>query len=112
MYGRKNFLTQSFRIISSFFIGQIVFFYFFIDFFLFLVVLFEYDKRFAVYGSDFTFYDYNSPMDIPKQFQKSFDIVVADPPFLSEECLDKTSQTIKFLAKDKIILCTGIFQCL
>ncbi|XP_075216053.1 EEF1A lysine methyltransferase 1 isoform X2 [Lycorma delicatula] len=30
-----------------------------------------------------------------------------DPPFLSEECLQKTAVTVKFLAKDKIILCTG-----
>ena len=39
--------------------------------------------------------------------EKSFDVVVADPPYLSEECLQKTAQTINFLAKEKIILCTG-----
>ena len=32
---------------------------------------------------------------------------MADPPYLTEECLSKTVQTIKYLAKDKIILCTG-----
>lgn len=38
---------------------------------------------------------------------KHFDIVIADPPFLSEECLSKTCETIRILSKDKIILCTG-----
>lgn len=36
-----------------------------------------------------------------------FDLVIADPPFLSEECLTKTTETIKFLSKKNIVLCTG-----
>ena len=40
-------------------------------------------------------------------FGCSFDLVLADPPFLSDECLTKTAVTLKFLAKDKILLCTG-----
>nr|CAD7197756.1 unnamed protein product [Timema douglasi] len=71
------------------------------------VVLFEYDHRFAVYGQDFIFYDYNSPLEVPKHLEKSFDLVVADPPFLSEECLTKTAMTVKFLTSRNIILCTG-----
>ncbi|KAJ9592691.1 hypothetical protein L9F63_015635 [Diploptera punctata] len=71
------------------------------------VTLFEFDKRFAVYGDDFVLYDYKSPLNIPRNLAGSYEIVVADPPFLSEECLTKTAITIKFLAKDKIILCTG-----
>jgi 16S rRNA G966 N2-methylase RsmD len=70
-------------------------------------VLLEYDKRFASFGQDFVFYDYKSPLDIPRDLGSSFDIVIADPPFLSDECLTKTSVTIKFMAKEKIILCTG-----
>lgn len=69
--------------------------------------LFEYDDRFAVHGSDFIFYDYKSPLSIPRELASSFDLVIADPPFLSEECLTKTAVTIKFLMKEKIILCTG-----
>ena len=34
-------------------------------------------------------------------------MVFADPPFLSEECLTKTAVTLKYLAKRKIVLCTG-----
>ena len=71
-------------------------------------VLFEFDKRFAIYGDQFTYYDYNSPLDFGSSVDKqSFDIVFADPPFLSEECLSKVAQTINFLARGKIILCTG-----
>ncbi|KAL1139536.1 hypothetical protein AAG570_006519 [Ranatra chinensis] len=71
------------------------------------VALFEYDRRFTIYGSSFYPYDYKSPLDIPRHFSGYFDLVIADPPFLSEECLTKTAVTVKFLTKDKIIICTG-----
>ncbi|XP_053564498.1 EEF1A lysine methyltransferase 1 [Bombina bombina] len=72
------------------------------------VRLLEYDKRFSVYGEDFVFYDYNEPLNLPESLQPhSFDIVIADPPYLSEECLHKTAETIKYLTKEKILLCTG-----
>lgn len=70
--------------------------------------VFEYDQRFAVYGPDFVFYDYTRPLDLPERVvAHSFDVVVADPPYLSEECLQKTSETIKYLTRGKILLCTG-----
>ncbi|KZS14456.1 Lysine N-methyltransferase N6AMT2 [Daphnia magna] len=69
--------------------------------------LFEYDTRFSVYGDDFTFYDYRSPLEIPKDLGSSFEVVVADPPFLSEECLTKTALTMRYLSKGPLILCTG-----
>ncbi|KAM6178619.1 EEF1A lysine methyltransferase 1 [Rhynchocyon petersi] len=72
------------------------------------VRIFEYDKRFAIYGEEFIFYDYNNPLDLPEKIAAhSFDIVVADPPYLSEECLRKTSETVKYLTQGKILLCTG-----
>ncbi|XP_046492679.1 EEF1A lysine methyltransferase 1 [Neodiprion pinetum] len=71
------------------------------------VTLFEYDQRFAVFGSDFIPYDYKSPLEIPRELAGDFDLVLADPPFLSEECLTKTAVTIKFLSKKNIVLCTG-----
>lgn len=77
----------------------------------FSVYIFEYDRRFAIYGEEFVFYDYNNPLDLPEKIAPhSFDIVVADPPYLSEECLRKTSETIKFLTRGKILLCTGRCQ--
>ncbi|XP_063807700.1 EEF1A lysine methyltransferase 1 [Pseudophryne corroboree] len=72
------------------------------------VCLLEYDRRFSVYGDDFVFYDYSRPLDLPERLrQHSFDIVLADPPYLSEECLHKTAETIRYLTKGKILLCTG-----
>ena len=71
------------------------------------VKLLEYDRRFSCYGDDFIFYDYCNPLNVSDLEKHSFDVVVADPPFLSEECLTKTSVTIKYLTKKKIILCTG-----
>ncbi|XP_026481114.1 EEF1A lysine methyltransferase 1-like [Ctenocephalides felis] len=70
------------------------------------VKLLEYDKRFAVH-EDFVFYDYNEPLNLPKELEKYFDLVIMDPPFLAEECLTKASKTAKHLSKHKIILCTG-----
>ncbi|XP_075993975.1 EEF1A lysine methyltransferase 1 [Genypterus blacodes] len=68
----------------------------------------EYDRRFAAYGQDFVFYDYNEPLRLPDHVApQSFDIVLADPPYLSEECLSKVAQTIKYLSKSKVLLCTG-----
>lgn len=72
------------------------------------VYLFEFDRRFSIYGEEFIFYDYNNPLDFPVNIARhSFDIVIADPPYLSEECLRKTSETIKYLTRGKILLCTG-----
>jgi 16S rRNA G966 N2-methylase RsmD len=67
----------------------------------------EYDRRFAIYAEDFQFYDYKEPLNLPLEWKQNFDVVIADPPFLSEECLCKTAVTAKYLTKDKIILCTG-----
>ena len=71
------------------------------------VTLFEFDERFSAFGSDFVPYDYNDPLNFPHILIESYDLVIADPPFLSEECLTKTATTIKSLNKGKIIICTG-----
>ncbi|KAF7818904.1 protein-lysine N-methyltransferase N6AMT2 [Senna tora] len=75
--------------------------------------LLEYDKRFEQYGSDYTFYDYNKPMDLPSELKNAFKIVVADPPYLSQECLEKVAETISFLKKpgeSYLLLLTGAVQ--
>ena len=82
------------------------------------VKLFEYDKRFAsVAGKDFVYFDYKSPMTFGQLaseepelcLREYFDVIIADPPFLSEECMTKTSVTVRYLAKKeaKILYCTG-----
>ncbi|TRY89754.1 hypothetical protein DNTS_000004 [Danionella cerebrum] len=71
-------------------------------------VLLEFDRRFAVYGEEFVFYDYNNPLCLPEGLlPQTFDVVIADPPYLSEECLSKVALTVQYLTKDKILLCTG-----
>ncbi|KAB7498832.1 Protein-lysine N-methyltransferase n6amt2 [Armadillidium nasatum] len=71
--------------------------------------IFEYDTRFAVFKEEFIFYDFKAPLDVPRQLRGEFSVLIADPPYLSNDCLTKTAITIKFLAKPdaKIILCTG-----
>ncbi|XP_034934959.1 EEF1A lysine methyltransferase 1 [Chelonus insularis] len=71
------------------------------------VKLFEYDERFSIHQPNFIRYDYKNPLDIPKDMSQGFDLVIADPPFLSEECLEKISETVKFLSKKYIFICTG-----
>ncbi|CAG8659938.1 19323_t:CDS:2 [Dentiscutata erythropus] len=76
------------------------------------IYLFEFDTRFDVYGSDFFQYDYKTPTKFRdcSNLQNTFDFIVVDPPFLSEDCFTKTMITVKWLGKKddcKILLCTG-----
>ncbi|KAK6126540.1 hypothetical protein DH2020_039708 [Rehmannia glutinosa] len=75
--------------------------------------LLEFDKRFEQYGTEFTFYDYNQPEDLPSALKHSFSVVVADPPYLSKECLEKVAETIRFLSRpgeSYLLLLTGEVQ--
>ncbi|KAJ0817793.1 putative DNA methylase, N-6 adenine-specific, methyltransferase EEF1AKMT1/ZCCHC4 [Helianthus annuus] len=77
------------------------------------VQLLEYDKRFEQYGNEFTYYDYNEPLELPSSMKQSFSIIVADPPYLSQECLEKVSETVSFLKKpgeSYLLLLTGAVQ--
>ncbi|KAG0308878.1 EEF1A lysine methyltransferase 1 [Dissophora globulifera] len=73
--------------------------------------LLEYDSRFDVYGRQYINYDYSKPREFPlsDELKESVDMIVVDPPFLSEECLTKTLQTVRHLLKKggKAVLCTG-----
>jgi len=73
--------------------------------------LLEYDPRFAnTYPLRAFTYDYRVPEAIPEHLIHAADVVVVDPPFLSEECLVKMARTVQLVKKDigaKVILCTG-----
>ena len=71
------------------------------------VICLEFDERFKIFGKDFVFYDYKEPLKIAPELQRNFDVVIADPPFLSDECLTKVAVTMKCMSKNKLILCTG-----
>lgn len=75
--------------------------------------LFEYDKRFGdVYGDYFSFYDYKNPLSVDAKFEHYFDLIIADPPYLADECHIKTGMTIRKTGKAengqlKLLVCTG-----
>ncbi|KAG9284079.1 hypothetical protein G9A89_022853 [Geosiphon pyriformis] len=73
--------------------------------------LFEFDKRFDIYGKNFIHYDYKKPIKFhdADRLKGAFDYIVIDPPFLSEECFTKTMITTRWLANQgcKILVCTG-----
>ncbi|KAI9203604.1 putative N6-adenine methyltransferase-domain-containing protein [Polychytrium aggregatum] len=79
------------------------------------IFVLEYDQRFAVFQSEFVFFDYNNPTDLDEKagtrpLKGRFDFIIADPPFLSDECWSKTSETCRWLAKPegcKYLVCTG-----
>ncbi|EDW02874.1 protein-lysine N-methyltransferase CG9154 [Drosophila grimshawi] len=77
------------------------------------VNIFEYDQRFAAYGNDFVHYDFNaidSSSEYLKDHHKCFDLIIADPPFLSEECMSKMSRIVISLqrsSKSKLVFCSG-----
>ena len=60
------------------------------------VALFEFDKRFSIFGDDFNFYDLNKPLEIDKIHHKKYDIIVTDPPFLNSETIHKITETMRF----------------
>ncbi|TDH67226.1 hypothetical protein CCR75_001603 [Bremia lactucae] len=65
------------------------------------VYIFEFDRRFgAKYGESYCFYDYNTPTSLPEKFHHFFDYVLMEPPHLSQDCLKKYSDTLRWLAKD------------
>ncbi|XP_017010475.1 protein-lysine N-methyltransferase CG9154 [Drosophila takahashii] len=78
------------------------------------VHIFEYDQRFEAYGTDFVFYDFNCVGNNPdylKEHHRQYDLILADPPFLSQECIAKTCEIINRLQRHpsecKLILCSG-----
>ena len=72
--------------------------------------LFEFDKRFSIFGEDFNFYDLNKPLEIDSKHHKKYDIIVADPPFLNKETIEKVSESMKLLSNNESlkIFITGL----
>jgi hypothetical protein len=50
--------------------------------------LLEYDERFAVF-KEFVQYDFEKAIQLPAELKASFDCIICDPPFLSEDCQTK-----------------------
>lgn len=76
-----------------------------------IVRLFEFDTRFAIH-SDFVFYDYKDEIRNGinlRSYENYFDIILSDPPFLSQECIENTAKIIRKLRKENasIVMCSG-----
>lgn len=78
--------------------------------------LLEFDRRFEVVGADFEFFDFKQPLRLPAELKGKFDRIIADPPFLNDDCQTKTALTVRYLAKEwssdsdlglRFISCTG-----
>ncbi|KAJ3189615.1 EEF1A lysine methyltransferase 1 [Irineochytrium annulatum] len=77
--------------------------------------VFEYDRRFNVYGDSFVFFDYNDPTALEEFYMDpvtgdrtdrplyhAIDTIIADPPFLSDECWTKTAICLRWLSRRKV----------
>ncbi|KAK5713006.1 Protein-lysine N-methyltransferase efm5 [Elasticomyces elasticus] len=79
------------------------------------IKLLEYDRRFEVFGTDFVYYNFENPLELPAELKNQFDRIICDPPFLSEDCQTKTALSVRYLAKSwtdgkdglRFISCTG-----
>lgn len=78
-----------------------------------VVRLFEFDTRFSMFGEDFVHYDYRdvvqNELTFIRSFERSFDIIFADPPYISEECIGNMADIVrKIMKKDAdLIVCSG-----
>ena len=74
------------------------------------LALFEYDKRFSIFGDNYNFYDLNKPTEIDDKHHKKYDIIVADPPFLNKETIKKVGESMRLIGnKDSMkIFITGL----
>ncbi|KAF2641594.1 hypothetical protein P280DRAFT_549286 [Massarina eburnea CBS 473.64] len=77
------------------------------------IKLLEYDERFAVF-KEFVKYDFEKPVTLPVEMRASFDRIICDPPFLSQDCQTKAALTVRWLAKSwaspdslRLVVCTG-----
>ncbi|KAJ4348571.1 Protein-lysine N-methyltransferase efm5 [Didymosphaeria variabile] len=76
------------------------------------LTLLEYDTRFNVF-KEFVPYDFEQPLKLPVELKASFDRIIVDPPFLSQDCQTKAALTVRWLARSwdegslRLIACTG-----
>lgn len=52
------------------------------------VKLLEIDDRFGVF-KEFVHYDFEKALQLPPELKGSFDRIIVDPPFLSDDCQTK-----------------------
>ena len=53
----------------------------------------EFDERFAVF-KEFVPYDFEKAIKLPPELKGTFDVIICDPPFLSQDCQTKGTTDI------------------
>ena len=72
--------------------------------------VFEFDKQWEK-DPGFVFYDYNKPEQVSIMLFGQFDMVVIDPPFITEECWRNYTETARLLlAPGGKLICTTIVE--
>ena len=72
--------------------------------------VFEYDRQWDK-DPGFVFYDYNKPEEFNIALYGEFDVVVIDPPFITEECWKCYAETARrLLAPGGKVICTTIVE--
>ena len=66
------------------------------------IKLLEFDERFAVF-KEFVRYDFEKAIQLPAEMKASFDVIICDPPFLSQDC--QTKGTFSFCFKQPWVRC-------
>ena len=57
------------------------------------------------------FYDFNNPTDINVNLHHKFDVIVIDPPFITQSAWEKYALTVALLVKENPhIICTTVEQ--
>lgn len=62
------------------------------------IKLLEFDQRFAVF-KEFVQYDFEKAIQLPSDMKGSFDHIICDPPFLSEDCQTKGDSTLSVIPR-------------
>eukprot|EP01064_Diplonema_japonicum_P028296 TRINITY_DN4306_c0_g2_i2.p1 TRINITY_DN4306_c0_g2~~TRINITY_DN4306_c0_g2_i2.p1 ORF type:complete len:394 (+),score=85.61 TRINITY_DN4306_c0_g2_i2:35-1216(+) len=72
--------------------------------------VFEYDRQWET-DPGFVFYDYDKPSEVNITLFGQFDMVVIDPPFITEECWKKYAETARLLlCPGGKLICTTIVE--
>ena len=59
----------------------------------------QFDKQFDTTGTDFVLFDYKKPERIPRERHHQYDLVVIDPPHVTEDVWDKYAEATRLLAR-------------
>lgn len=69
------------------------------------IKLLEFDERFAVF-KEFVPYDFEKTFKLPPELKGTFDVIICDPPFLSQDCQTKGKFSTSTVADHRAYLTT------